>query len=77
MPILFLCMTCLTDKQFFIGTWTTLDYDIFGPASIEAIRKQYISKIGQQIGPASLEAAHAFHQQFSRCPGMQFSLDEP
>ncbi|KAL7625747.1 hypothetical protein AAE478_004970 [Parahypoxylon ruwenzoriense] len=53
-------------SDFFVGKWTTLDYDIFGHANIEAIKTQYIARIGQQIGPASHEAAHAFNKHFTR-----------
>ncbi|KAI8952986.1 putative cytochrome P450 [Xylaria longipes] len=53
-------------SDFFIGNWTTLDYDIFGHATIDAIKTQYIAKIGQQIGPASDEAAYAFNKHFGR-----------
>ncbi|KAI3331469.1 putative cytochrome P450 [Xylariaceae sp. AK1471] len=53
-------------SDFFVGNWTTLDYDIFGHATIDAIKTQYIAKIGQQIGPASKEAAYAFNKHFGR-----------
>ncbi|KAI8630064.1 putative cytochrome P450 [Xylariaceae sp. FL1651] len=56
-------------SDFFIGNWTTLDYDIFGHATIDAIKAQYIAKIGQQIGPASNEASYAFIKHFGRYQG--------
>jgi hypothetical protein len=59
----------LTQDQFFVGNWTTLDYDIFAHATIDAIKTQYIAKIGQQIGPASKEAAYAFNKHFGRYHG--------
>ncbi|KAL9084933.1 MAG: hypothetical protein Q9159_004977 [Coniocarpon cinnabarinum] len=55
-------------SDFFIGRWTTLDYDIFGHATIDAIKTQYITKIGSQIEPASNEAAYAFHKHFGTYP---------
>jgi len=55
--------------QFFVGNWTTLDYDIFGHATINAIKTQYIAKIGQQIDPARNEAAYAFNKHFGRYQG--------
>lgn len=54
--------------DFFVGTWTSLDYDIFGHATIDAIKTQYITKIGQQIEPAASEAAYAFHTHFGSYP---------
>lgn len=51
-------------SDFFIGNWTSLDYDIFAHATIDAIKAQYIAKIGQQIGPASNEASYAFIKHF-------------
>ncbi|ATY60728.1 Cytochrome P450 [Cordyceps militaris] len=51
-------------SDFFVGNWTSLDYDIFGHATINAIKTQYIAKIGQQIEPAANEAAYAFHKHF-------------
>ncbi|KAK8141417.1 hypothetical protein G3M48_010568 [Beauveria asiatica] len=51
-------------SDFFVGNWTSLDYDIFGHATIDAIKTQYIAKIGQQIEPAANEAAYAFHKHF-------------
>ncbi|KAI1176169.1 putative cytochrome P450 [Nemania sp. FL0916] len=53
-------------SDFFIGNWTTLDYDIFNHSTIDAIKTQYIAKIGQQIGPASNEAQYAFIKHFGR-----------
>ncbi|KAI1312684.1 putative cytochrome P450 [Xylaria venustula] len=53
-------------SDFFIGKWTTLDYDIFAHATIDAIKAQYIVRIGQQIGPASNEASYAFIKHFGR-----------
>ncbi|KAI0905326.1 putative cytochrome P450 [Ustulina deusta] len=53
-------------SDFFIGNWTTLDYDIFAHATIDAIKAQYIARIGQQIGPASNEASYAFNKHFGR-----------
>ncbi|KAI0108552.1 putative cytochrome P450 [Nemania sp. FL0031] len=52
-------------SDFFVGTWTTLDYDIFGHATFEAIQTQYISKISQQVGPAANEAGYAFNKHLS------------
>ncbi|KAI6777653.1 cytochrome P450 [Emericellopsis cladophorae] len=51
-------------SDFFVGNWTSLNYDIFGHATIDAIKTQYIAKIGQQIEPAASEAAYAFHMHF-------------
>ncbi|KAI1084319.1 putative cytochrome P450 [Whalleya microplaca] len=51
--------------DFFVGTWTTLDTDAFSHTTLETIRTQYISKIGQQVGPASDEANFAFGRYFS------------
>ncbi|EED13645.1 cytochrome P450, putative [Talaromyces stipitatus ATCC 10500] len=53
-------------SDFFIGDWTTLDYEIFNHSTIDAIKTQYIAKIGQQIGPASDEASYAFNKHFGR-----------
>ncbi len=64
----------LTQKfKFFIGNWTTLDYDIFAHATIDAIKAQYIARIGQQIGPASNEASYAFNKHFGRYQGMKIA----
>ncbi|KAI1124382.1 putative cytochrome P450 [Nemania abortiva] len=52
-------------SDFFVGTWTTLDYDIFGHATFDAIQTQYISKISQQVGPAANEAGYAFNKHLS------------
>lgn len=59
-----------TRTQFFMGNWTSLDYDIFAHATIDAIKAQYIAKIGQQIGPASNEASYAFIKHFGGYQGM-------
>ncbi|KAI1191565.1 putative cytochrome P450 [Nemania serpens] len=53
-------------SDFFIGKYTTLDYDIFAHATIDAIKAQYIARIGQQIGPAANEASYAFIKHFGR-----------
>ncbi|KAI0003424.1 putative cytochrome P450 [Xylariaceae sp. FL0662B] len=52
--------------DFFVGKWTTLDTDAFSHTTLETIRTQYISKIGQQVGPASDEANYAFGRYFAR-----------
>lgn len=57
--------------KFFIGKYTTLDYDIFAHATIDAIKAQYIARIGQQIGPAANEASYAFIKHFGRYEGMK------
>ncbi|KAI0853706.1 putative cytochrome P450 [Daldinia vernicosa] len=51
--------------DFFVGAWTTLDTDAFSHTTLETIRTQYISKIGQQVGPASDEADYVFGRYFS------------
>ncbi|KAI0898727.1 putative cytochrome P450 [Annulohypoxylon nitens] len=51
--------------DFFVGDWTTLDTEAFSHTTLETIRTQYISKIGQQIGPASDEADYVFGRYFS------------
>ncbi|KAI0508447.1 putative cytochrome P450 [Xylaria bambusicola] len=63
-------------SDFFIGNWTTLDYDIFAHATIDAIKAQYIARIGQQIGPASNEASYAFIKHFGRYQGKSFCIVE-
>ncbi|KAK2616186.1 hypothetical protein QQS21_000818 [Conoideocrella luteorostrata] len=40
--------------------------DMFGHANIEAIKTQYISKIGQQVQPTYDEAVNALEQHFER-----------
>ena len=46
-----------------------MDYDIFGHAFVDAVKTQFISKIGSQIGPALNEAMYAFDQHFDSYPG--------
>ncbi|KAI0864825.1 putative cytochrome P450, partial [Xylaria cubensis] len=54
-------------SDFFAGAWTTLDYEIFGHATLEAIRTQYISKISQQVRPVAAEVEDAFNKHLSAC----------
>ncbi|KAF1948942.1 putative cytochrome P450 [Byssothecium circinans] len=53
--------------DFFIGNWTTIDYAIFDHPTLDAVKKQYISKIGVQVGLAADEAIHAIPRRFSSC----------
>ncbi|KAI1827429.1 cytochrome P450 [Xylaria intraflava] len=52
-------------SDFFVGSWTTLDYEIFAHANLEAIRTQYIAKLSQQVAPAADEAAYAFNKHLT------------
>ncbi|KAI1402429.1 putative cytochrome P450 [Hypoxylon fuscum] len=52
-------------SDFFVGWWTTLDLKMFSHHNIEAIKTQYIAKIGQQVDPAHDEALYGFHKHFT------------
>ena len=54
-----------------MGNWTTLDTEAFGPATIETIKKQYISNVGLQIAPASEEGDYAFDKLFLSYEGVE------
>jgi len=56
-------------SDFFVGQWTTFDYEVFGHANIEAIRLQYITKLRQQVSPAANEMDYALNQHFPAYPG--------
>ncbi|KAI0154908.1 putative cytochrome P450 [Xylariaceae sp. FL1272] len=55
-------------SDFFVGRWTTLDYEVFGNPTLDAVRAQYIVRLGQQIGDVSEELSFAFSKQFPAYP---------
>ncbi|KAF2452117.1 putative cytochrome P450 [Karstenula rhodostoma CBS 690.94] len=54
-------------SDFFVGNWTTMDVDIFGHATVDAVSAQYISRMNHQVAPSLNEASFAFSQAFSEC----------